>query len=401
VGAVRRALPGLPPADPVTVGGFAGGVEWWVRGQPAADVRAEAVPPATARASGPTELRRALESAARAGGAAGPAVELVVLTDANAPVDDPAALASQMRGQKVRLHLLDIGDGSGQGLAALRQLVQATGGTLLQQSDPAAWAQAVRKLTRTAAPDQLVRTAARVRFVGPLEGTPPRDVAPPWNRTWLKSGAAEVARGGDEGPLAATWRAGEGAVVAAAFGASPDDAEPFARLVARPPRDPRLRVTWEPGEKLTVTVEAVERPANEAGGEYLNGLPLALELTDLSGVRPAAPRTVPVSQVAPGRYEAAVDAPREPTLATLRHAGRAVERVAVAGRYAPEFEHVGNDRLAMRALAARTGGAVVEPSQQSPLHLPAPEEGGVALSSWLAALGATLLAAALVWWRAR
>jgi hypothetical protein len=55
----------------------------------------------------------------------------------------------------------------------------------------------------------------------------------------------------------------------------------------------------------------------------------------------------------------------------------------------------------MRELAARTGGSVVEPSQQSPLRLPVPAYRGVALGSWAAALGATLLAAALVWWRAR
>jgi hypothetical protein len=112
------------------------------------------------------------------------------------------------------------------------------------------------------------------------------------------------------------------------------------------------------------------------------------------------PRTIPVPQVAPGHYEAAVDAPPEPALATLRQDGRAVERLAVAGRYPAEFEHVGNDRRAMRELAARTGGSVVEPSQRSPLDLGAQAHGGLALGPWAAALAAALLAAALVWWRA-
>jgi hypothetical protein len=399
VDAVRRAVPSLPPTDPVTVGGFAGGVEWWVRGEAAGAVRTDALPPAGAHASGPTELRRALEAAAQSGGEAGPGVELIALTDANATVDEPAALASLMRGKKVRLHLLDIGDGAGQGLAALRQIVEGTGGTLLRQAEPAQWARAVRTLTRAATPDRLVRTPATVQFVGPLDGTAAREVAPPWNRTWPKSGATVVARGGEEGPLAASWQAGEGTAVAAGFGATPDDTEPLVRLAARPPHDPRLRVTWDAGEKLRVVVEALDRSAG-AGAEYLNGHQLTLELSDLAGgSESAAPRTLAVNQSAPGRYEASIDAPAAPSLATLRQRGRAVERYAVAGHYPAEFERVGNDRRAMRELAGRTGGSVIEPSQQSPPNLPAPQR-GADLTPWLAAAGAALLAAALVWWRA-
>ena len=43
-----------------------------------------------------------------------------------------------------------------------------------------------------------------------------------------------------------------------------------------------------------------------------------------------------------------------------------MDRIAVAGRYAPEFDAIGNDRSAMNQLARRTGGAVIDPAQTSP-----------------------------------
>ena len=76
-----------------------------------------------------------------------------------------------------------------------------------------------------------------------------------------------------------------------------------------------------------------------------------------------------------------------------------MERVAVAGRFPPEFDAVGNDRRAMRELAERTGGAVVEPSQTGPLRLP-PGTRDVPLTSPLAVAAATLIALGLIWWRA-
>ena len=403
VDAVARAVGSLPAHDLVSVAGFAAGVEWWWRGRTVADARTASLPPPGVRPSGPTELARALEAVTVDAGQ-GPPVELVALTDASAPVADPAAIADLMRARKVRLHLLALGDERAEGLTPLRRVVEATGGTLLREAEPAGWADAVRRLTRAAAPDLLIKVPAAVTFTGALAGETPRTAAPPWNRTWLKPAAEEVARiaydGGEPTVGAAAWAIGEGRVAAAAFGAPAGEAEPFVRLVARPPRDPRLRVAWEFGERVRVTIDA-----GGDAGPVLNGLPLELELRDAGDAGPAA-RSLPVPQVGPGRYELAVDAPEAAAVATLQHAGRAVDRAAVAARYPPEFEKVGNDRGAMREMAAWSGASVVEPSRSAPLRtsrsapLRTPRAGGAfPLSPPLAAAAAACLALALIRWR--
>jgi hypothetical protein len=130
----------------------------------------------------------------------------------------------------------------------------------------------------------------------------------------------------------------------------------------------------------------------------LNGLDLSLQLDDPA--RPdarAGPTTIP--QTAPGRYELTVDAPRSGAMATVRRGGRTVDRAAVAGRYPPEFDAVGNDRAAMRELARRGGGAVVEPSVVRPLDLAGPHD-HVPFGAPLAAAGAACVALGLVWWKA-
>jgi hypothetical protein len=77
-----------------------------------------------------------------------------------------------------------------------------------------------------------------------------------------------------------------------------------------------------------------------------------------------------------------------------------LERVAVAGRYAPEYDAIGNDRAALRALADRTGGRVIEPGMRGPIDFRWPPR-DVDLTPWLAAAGALMVALGLIWWRAR
>lgn len=396
VDAAAQSLGSLPPHDRVSVAGFAAGVDWWVRARPVADASADPMPPPNARPSGPTELARAIESAA-AVDEDGARLEVVLLTDANAAVDAPEALTALLTQRDARLHLLDIGDAAGSGVAVIRQMVTATGGTSLGESDPAGWAAAVRRLTRAAAPQRIVNDAARVEFTGPLAGTSPQAIAPPWNRTWIKPQASSlvVTRPGEARPLAASWAAGEGTVVAAGFAASATDAAPLVRLAARAPGDSRLRVFWDTGPRLRVSVEALDPSTDGGVPAFLNSVPLALEVNESAGAGSAAS---PIPQVAPGRYELEVAVPGAPVIATVRVGGRVASRFAVAGRYPPEYERIGNDRRAMRDLAARTGGSVVEPSATGVLPLPA-ARGPLPLASPLAAAAAVLLAAALVRWR--
>ena len=398
VDAVTRALLSLPPADAFSVGGFAGDVRWWVSSAPLVEAASRSFPPPGARPSGPTELGRALETAA-ATDAGGLAREVVLLTDGNAPLPNAEALGRAVRDRNTRVHLLAIGDG-GIGLEALRRLVEQTGGTFLHEADPSRWASSVAELTRAATPDLLVSSPTTVRFLNELAKLPGREIRS-WNRTWLKSDATRMAEAGGSGadqqgkpsPIVAQWQVGEGRVLAAAFPATEDEVEAFAALVARPPRDPRLRVNWVTGRRVRVTVDAAE------GDECLNGLQMAVELFDANSSGLAGPvQTVGVQQAAPGRYSASFDAPSAPAVATLRVGGRAVERIALAGRYPPEFDRIGNDRATMRELAGRTGGRVIEPGDNTPLSLPSPRR-EVPLTSPAAAIGAVLVAIGLVRWR--
>jgi hypothetical protein len=216
-------------------------------------------------------------------------------------------------------------------------------------------------------PDRWVTTPVDVRPRGGAgDVAVPATRVPAWNRTWAKPGAdvlADAAHAGEMVPTAARQRVGAGQVVAVAYPANAATVEAVAASIAAPPRDPRLRVTWDAGPQLRVAVEAVGDD-----GAFMNGLHLTVDLQSLS---PGPPTTAPAShavpQTAPGRYELSLPAPREPVVATLRHDGRVVDRVAVAGRYAPEFDAVGNDRDELRRLAERTGGRVIEPGDARPI----------------------------------
>ncbi len=363
--AVTRVLAVLPAADAARVGSFAAAVTWWP-----GDV------PGSVHPTGPTNLAAALRAVADAGDPATP-THLLLMTDADADLPDPAGLAAALRSHRVSLHLLAIGDGSA--LAALTDMAGATGGTVVRQVDPGQWVAAARQLARGVVPRRVVEQPTAVRWV---VGNGPATVQP-WNRTWAKPAAEVLARGPDA-PLVARRQAGAGRVTAVAFAADAGLLAALAEGVAAEPRDPRFAVTWDAGPRLSVSVDAVD------GTTYLNGLAVTLQLGD-------GPATT-VGQSAPGRYEVAVPAPREPTLAAVRVSGRVVDRFAVAGRYAAEFDVVGNDRAALAALAERTGGAVVEPSAAGPLTFPGPPR-RTWLASPLLTLGAAAVAAGLVRWR--
>jgi hypothetical protein len=392
VGAVTRLLPNLPPDDAVSVGSFAAELTWWVTGRSAREVAGISLPPAGAGPNGPTNLEPALARIAReALPAGGPATELLVVSDADTTFERPDEIASALKTRNVRLHVLAIGDG--RGLDALQRVTAATGGTLRRELDPRQWAAQVRRLLEAAWPKRVMSEPARATFTGELAALPGREVAP-WNRTWLKErGAAELARtqaGAESIPLAARWSAGGGEVVALAFAPTPAEVEAISTRIARPPRDPRFGVTWDPASRLTVRVDAAN------GAKYLNGMRLRVELAPAD--QTGKPLAADVPQVAPGQYEASLDAPRAPSFATLLHDGRVLDRIAVAGRYTPEFDAIGNDHDAMAALAQQTGGALIDRASTRRIDLPFPRR-ELPLGPWLALAAAAALAIGLARWR--
>jgi hypothetical protein len=77
-----------------------------------------------------------------------------------------------------------------------------------------------------------------------------------------------------------------------------------------------------------------------------------------------------------------------------------LDRIALAARYPPEFAAIGNDEEAIRDLAARTGGAVIDPMQTRPIRFDFPREERP-LTSWLALAAGLAIASGLVLWRLR
>ena len=376
--AVARLVPVLPGADPVRIGSFADRVRWWSADDaPAATVAV--APPAEVRPGGVTNLAAALRAAIAGADPAVPS-HLVLMTDADADLPDADALIADAVRRRVRLHLLATGNGAA--AAALRRMVAATGGSAVEQSNPAQWAAAARALTRGAVPVRWVDSPTAVRWHN--ESGP--DTVAAWNRTWAKP-TADVLADGESAPIAAVWSLGVGRVASVAYAADAGLLDRLAGRVAAPPRDPRFDVAWSAGPQLRVTVRAAD------ASRFLNGLAVTLDVDD------GRPR-VTVPQTAPGAYAVAVPEPRRPAVATVRVGGTVVERFAVAGRYAAEFEAVGVDRTALAALADLTGGTMVEPSSTGPLRFPGPVR-RTPLAPPLAVGGAVAISAGLVWWRRR
>jgi len=75
-----------------------------------------------------------------------------------------------------------------------------------------------------------------------------------------------------------------------------------------------------------------------------------------------------------------------------------VDRFIVPARYAPEFNDIGLNHPALRALATRTGGQVIGPAQTSPIDFSWPRR-ATPLAPWLAILSAVCACSAGVIWR--
>jgi hypothetical protein len=388
--AIARLLPHLPPHDLVSVGSFAQALDWWTQSAPVSETQSRALPPANVFPHGPTNLQQALEAIAGAGDGQLPS-QLLVLSDFDAHFTNAAPLQSRLRAKHMRLHLLAIGKGSA--LPLLRRLSAATGGTSITQLDPGQWAQSVRELAQAASSDHLQHDPVEVNFRQDAAGAP-RQTTPTWNRLWLKSGAtvlADATLQTQTVPMAARWHDGEGQAAAAAFDPAPAQVAVLGKLIERAPRDPRFHVTCDAGERLVITVDAVD------GDKPLNDEPLSLELKDLS--TPAAPAvSKAVPQTGPGLYEIYAPAPRSPALATLRDRGKIIAQSAIAGRYAAEFENLGNNHDLMARLARQSGGQVIAPDQTSPINVHWPLR-PVPLTSPLAIAGAALIALGLAWSR--
>lgn len=373
-------LPKLPPDDLVSIGSFAEKLTWWSESRPAKETGTGTV---SISPNGPTNLENALNQIALT---ADSSLEknLLILSDADTTIEHPDELLAALKQKKIHLSLLVIGPG-GKALPVLRQLSGATSGQVLVELSPEKWTQSAQKLLSMVAPDHLQRQPMTIDFEGDLSKLPAAQVDL-FNRTWLKPSATLLAQGKTtEGviPLAARWQVGQGQVLCAAFSPTAAQASQMAHLIQHPPRDPRFQVIWDASAQLHVTIDA------QSSGKYLNGESFDLLLGTSSHAIP---------QTGPGRYELILPAPRDPAIAQIHHAGQTLDQFPIPGRYAAEFDSIGNNRAKMERLARQTGGAVIAPTNVRPIdfHWPANPR---PLFPWLAALGASFLAAGLALWR--
>ena len=386
--AIKQLLPHLPPEDLATLGSFAENVSWWSTGKSVRETMGTALPPVEISPRGPTNLQRAIEDAARSVSGAMPK-KLILVTDADALIDGALKIASELNAKHISLHVLAIGTGSG--LAELRKIAVGTRGDVTSILDAKSWTAGLLEMGRSAMPVPVERSLLRLRFMSPLQ-LPARDVSP-WNRHWMKGSAtalAEAQQAKEPTFPAAAWRYGAGQVVAAAFAANARESAALAEAYARPPRDPRFSILWDSAGKLRVSIEAVE------GTRILNGESFTLELRNAGSNESAKMQAI--SQTAPGKYEVSIPSPRDAMFASVRHGGQILDQIAVAGRYAPEFDAIGNDHDAMHELARRTGGDVIDVRQIKLIDFHWPMR-DIALASWLACLGAVCIAVGLGWWR--
>jgi hypothetical protein len=410
VQALLRLLPSLPPKDPVSIGSFARDLSWWIDGQPADIAKRLTAPPPRIAPNGPTNLQPVLEQLARRRTDSVP-TELLLLTDADTIINDPLTLAAALDAAKVRVSLLALGNVSPSNPVV--QIVTATRGHWIANDDPSRWIDSLRDLLRSASPTHIENETVTVRFDSSLN-LPGRQLDS-WNRAWIKTNATQLAAtdlvnqpavelnhqprarnttgpaasaASDARelqttrlPLAARWQIGLGSVAAFAFTPTPSEVTALTQQFAAPPRDPRFKVTWQCDSTIKVSVDA----STEAG--YLNGLHFVLKLGDQS--------PQPLNQTEPGRYSLELPAARSPALATIQLDGHVIDRHAIAGRYAPEFDAIGNDDAALAQLAARTGGHLIPPTQHTPIVFNWPPK-LVRIDSYLAASGAILLAIGII-----
>jgi hypothetical protein len=382
--ALVSVLRELPKSDLASIGGFARELRWWSVAKNVADTSLMSLPPPDVAPSGPTNLEAALHQIIGSLPAS-PPIDLLVLSDAEAEFGDVETLAAALRQHHIRLHALAVA--SQKSSPPLRRLAEGSGGQFLEEIDSQKWLASVRRMLRAVMPDQLIREPVTVTFGGILSALGSRPVSL-MNHTWPKQSATVLATAmedTDKVSAAAKWSVGTGDVLAFAFAPTPDEIAAVEQAIARRPRDPRFNITWHAGPTLHLRIDARDNDT------FLNDQKLTIDLNLLSAVF-----TIP--QTGPGRYEIELPAPRSPMTVTIFNDQHVLDEFAVAGRYPREFDAVGNDLDALRALAERSGGSVIEPSQHGELEFPDTRR-VTSFAGSFAIVGALLLAASLIVWR--
>jgi hypothetical protein len=214
--------------------------------------------------------------------------------------------------------------------------------------------------------------------------------APNWLHAWPKQDSQiwAKAEGADSPILGGYWNIGRGSVAAMAFIPDADSAGKIAELIRRHPRDPRFSVSVQTGSELSVTIyasltqSAASSPSpgtpgeGRAGGLKDNPVPINQPMNDVPielRLQTDADTTISLfQQTAPGQYTIHLPVPRQFATASIVSGNSTLDQFCIAGRYAQEFEELGNDHDAMNRLALQSGGKIISPADHGQLDISAP-----------------------------
>jgi len=372
--AAKKAVERLDEQERVTIAMFARSTEMIASDITPAEAIARLDAIRMRSPSGPTGLEAALRSVIES--ANGQPTRLLVVSDADVTIAEPAALIARLREARISVFLLATTSRSDD--APLRALCEQTGGQLLSQTDPSKWTNAAELLIAAARGEDAVPGNVALQ-----SASLPVPVTTALRYLAFAKGNADVVATMNDEPVVARWQVGLGQSMSIAAEIDRPTLELLAQQVQRNPADPRFTFIWdERAETVDILAAENQKPLNE--------LTMSLRRGDA---------VMTFDQIAPGRYLATLARSGEPTLAVIEHAGRVIERRAIASRYAREFDRIGNDVPALRALAERTGGRLIEPGDPTPIDFAHAKEWRTA-RPWLASVGTGVLMLTIIVLRA-
>lgn len=369
----------LPPDTVVGVIGFSDTYSWLFPPAPVGNADGVYQTLQELRSGGGTDLYYPLRDAVETLAAATARVKhLLLVTDGKTVADErdfPALVAEIAKRDDLTVSAIALGEEPN--LELLGQLVQAGRGELFRVADFRTLPQVVVDITQRLGRSRFV--TGDVSVTGPLLGdtlgnlpslsgyvlTYPRD-------------SATLLLGAGEDPIAATWRKGLGSITVLNVDLTgqwtqrwlewPPLSELFARLLAT--TAPRVPTTT--GLLPTVTVGADDAmllvEARTPAGGFADFL-------DLEATLIPEETSLDLAQVAPGVYRARFPIPPVGGHAIVlsdKASGRST-RLSFSVPYAGEFDALGRDDSALRAIATATGGALLpdESLEQAVREVPA------------------------------
>ena len=388
--AARATAEALPPADQIAVIVFDSAANPVVRLQRAANRQRILGDIARITASGGTNILSGLREAVdELLPAHARKKHIILLSDGQSPYDEIPDLIDAATAARITISAVGVGDGADQTM--LKMMATRGGGRFYHTRDPASIPRIFSRETSELGDRSIVERPTQVRVskrVAALAGVP-LESAPALGGyvvTRPRAQAELILSTGDGAPLFARWQLGLGQVAAwtsdlgARWSAAWSRWPPYEKLWSQVARATMRRraATHFPirasraGDLVRLTVDAVG-----ADDRFMAGLDGSVQVIAVGpGGAATPPRTLPMAETAPGRYEASFH-PEVETGALLFEATLAagtIPAAAAAGRmtlpFAPELRPrpPGGEGPAvaapegpalLAATAARTGGRLV------------------------------------------